>query len=131
MPFFELGGMIYETTYRGTTKGLDNLPRVRSRPTITTSSSVRATIIAPKENEVQQSTETTTFKEDFVQGLSDEADWLKIRAGSTAVGTGVKIARAAAIVAMADGPLPVGDVIAAGILIGGGIYLLGSGMDWW
>ena len=47
------------------------------------------------------------------------------------VGTGVKIARAAAIAATVDGPLPVGDVIAAGILIGGGIYLIGDSMDWW
>ncbi|PWN73047.1 hypothetical protein CV717_29140, partial [Bacillus cereus] len=80
MPFYELGGMIFETTYRGTTKGLDNLPGVRSSPIISTHSSVRASITAPKESpQIQQTTETTTFKEDFVGGLKDEADWLKIR----------------------------------------------------
>jgi hypothetical protein len=131
MPFYEIGGMIFETTYRGTTKGLDNLRGSGSISPITTDIVVKQQQVTSSEGnpEIQQT--SSTFKEDFKEGLQFEADWLKIRAGSTAIGTGVKIGRAAAIVAMADGPLPIGDVIAAGILVAGGVYLLGSGMDWW
>ena len=131
MPFFEIGGMVYETTYGGRTKGLANFSRARPNAVTSTSSSGRTAMIAPKEDPAVQEPKKSTFKQDFKEGLKDEADWLKIRAGSTAVGTGVKIGRAAAVVALADGPLPVGDIIAAGILVGGGIYLIGSGMDWW
>jgi len=118
--------MIYETDYRSTKKGLDTLFRTRSGSAITTDNVV-------KQQQVTSSDEqkSSTFKEDFKEGLKDEADFWKIRAGSSAIGTGVKIGRAAAVVAMADGPLPIGDVIAAGILVAGGVYLLGSGMEWW
>ena len=52
-----------------------------------------------------------------------------IRAGATSVGTGVKIARWALAASLADGPLPVGDIIAAGILIGGGAYMIYEGQQ--
>jgi hypothetical protein len=124
MPYFEIGGMIYETTYRGQTKGLDPLPRTRSSTSASYSTAnLKQTEVAQPGQPQQTSTEPSVWKE--------EADFWKVRAGSGAVGTGVKLGRAAAVIAMADGPLPVGDVIAAGILIGGGIYLIGSGMDWW
>jgi hypothetical protein len=53
----------------------------------------------------------------------------KVRGGATSVGTGIKIARWAMLAAAADGPLPIGDVIAAGILIGGGAYMIHEGMQ--
>jgi hypothetical protein len=53
----------------------------------------------------------------------------KVRAGSTSVATGLKIARWAMVAAAADGPLPIGDVIAAGILLGGGAYMIHEGMQ--
>jgi hypothetical protein len=123
--------MVYETTYGGRSKGLANLSGSRPNAVTSTTSSGRTAMIAPKQDPAVQGPPKSTFKEDFKEGLKEEADWIKIRAGSTAIGTGAKIARAAAIVALADGPLPIGDIIAAGILVGGGIYLLGSGMDWW
>ena len=51
----------------------------------------------------------------------------KIRAGGSAVSTGGAIARWALVAAAADGPLPIGDIVAAGILIGGGAYLIHQG----
>lgn len=124
MPFFEIGGIIYETTYRGQTKGLDPLPGARSGTTTShsTANLKRSDLERPGQPQ-KTSVSPNVWKE--------EADFWKVRAGSGAVGTGVKLGRAAAVIAMADGPLPIGDVIAAGILIGGGIYLIGSGMDWW
>lgn len=53
----------------------------------------------------------------------------KVRGGTTSVATGIKIARWAMVAAAADGPLPIGDVIAAGILIGGGAYMIHEGMQ--
>ena len=53
----------------------------------------------------------------------------KVRGGSSAVGTGLTIARWAMVAAAADGPLPIGDVVAAGILIGGGAYMIHEGMQ--
>ena len=50
-----------------------------------------------------------------------------VRAGGSAISTGGAIARWALVAAAADGPLPIGDVIAAGILIGGGAYLVHEG----
>lgn len=132
MPFFEIGGMIYETTYRGQTKGLAALHGTRPMSTSSYSAATMKIVTTqPSPTPQVQEKSKSTFTEDFKEGLQDEADYYKVRAGSTAIGTGVKIGRAAAVVAMADGPLPVGDVIAAGILIGGGIYLIGSGLDWW
>ena len=108
MPFFEIGGMIYETTYRGTTKGLDSLSRTRSSSDSTHRSTTVDKIVKNQEQQPDiQETSTSIWK--------DEGDFWKGRAGTAAVGTGVKIARAAAIAATVDGPLPVGDVIAAGI----------------
>ena len=49
----------------------------------------------------------------------------KTRSGFRAVGRGVAIA---ATLAAADGPLPFGDVLAAGFLIGGGTYMAYSGV---
>ncbi len=49
----------------------------------------------------------------------------KTRTGFRAVGRGVAIA---ATLAAADGPLPFGDVLAAGFLIGGGAYMAYSGV---
>ena len=123
LPFFEIGGMIYETTYRGTTKGLDSLSRVGSRTDSThRSNTLEKMYNQEAEPEIQES-QTSIWK--------DEGDFGKEEQVLLPVGTGVKIARAAAIAATVDGPLPVGDVIAAGILIGGGIYLIGDSMDWW
>jgi hypothetical protein len=125
LPFFEIGGMIFETTYRGTTKGLDSLSGVGPRTDSTYRTNTLDKIVGNRElvePEIQES-QTSIWK--------DEGDFWKGRAGAASVGTGVKIARAAAIAATVDGPLPVGDVIAAGILIGGGIYLIGDSMDWW
>ncbi len=51
----------------------------------------------------------------------------KIRGGGTAISTGANIARWALVAAAADGPLPIGDIIAAGILIGGGAYMVHEG----
>ncbi|AXH79522.1 MAG: putative secreted protein [Circular genetic element sp.] len=51
----------------------------------------------------------------------------KIRAGGSAISTGGAIARWALVAAAADGPLPIGDIIAAGILIGGGAYMVHEG----
>lgn len=124
MPFFEIGGMIHETTYGGETKGLDNLSRSRSNTDITN----RATLV---ETIVENHVENPDIQETTSSVWKDEGDFWKGRAGATATGTGIKIARAALIAASVDGPLPVGDVIAAGILIGGGIYLIGDSMDWW
>jgi len=124
LPFFEIGGMIYETTYRGTTKGLDSISRTRSSTDSDHRPNTLEKIVDNQESEpVIQQSQTSIWK--------DEGDFWKGRAGAASVGTGVKIARAAAIAATVDGPLPVGDVIAAGILIGGGIYLIGDSMDWW
>ena len=53
----------------------------------------------------------------------------KVRGGSTAVSTGLTIARWAMLAAASDGPLPIGDVVAAGILIGGGAYMIHEGMQ--
>jgi len=131
LPFYEIGGMIYETDYRSTKKGLDTLFRTRSGSAITTDNVVKQQQVTSSEGNPEIQQKSSTFKEDFKEGLKDETDFWKIRAGSSAIGTGVKIGRAAAVVAMADGPLPIGDVIAAGILVAGGVYLLGSGMEWW
>ena len=120
MPFFEIGGMIYETTYRGTTQGLDNLSRTRS-DTVTTNRSSLVDKIVERGNPSPEVQETSDGFGEFI----------KARAGAMSVVTGSKIARAAVISASLDGPLPVGDVIAAGILIGGGLYLIGDSMDWW
>ena len=120
MPFFEIGGMIYETTYRGTTKGLDNISRTRFDTVTTNRPSVVGKIVE------------RGHKTAVVQETSDGfGDFIKARGGVMSVVTGSKIARAAVIAASLDGPLPVGDVIAAGILIGGGLYLVGDSMDWW
>ncbi|AXQ65517.1 MAG: putative secreted protein [Circular genetic element sp.] len=51
----------------------------------------------------------------------------KIRAGGSAISTGGAIARWALVAAAADGPLPIGDIVAAGILIGGGAYMVHEG----
>lgn len=124
MPFFEIGGVIYETTYRGTTKGLDPVLGTRSSIDSDHRSNTLEKIVSKQESEpASRQSQTSIWK--------DEGDFWKGRAGAASVGTGVKIARAAAIAATVDGPLPVGDVIAAGILIGGGIYLIGDSMDWW
>ena len=48
----------------------------------------------------------------------------KVRQGTKTVGRGLAIA---ATLAAIDGPLPFGDVLAAGFLIGGGSYLIYSG----
>jgi len=48
----------------------------------------------------------------------------KTRGGLRAVGRGLTIA---ATLAAMDGPLPFGDVLAAGFLIGGGAYMAYSG----
>ena len=120
MPYFEIGGMIYETSYRGTTKGLDNLSRSRSN-TVTTN---RSSLIGKIVERGNASPEVQERSDGF-------GDFLKARGGAMSVVTGSKIARGALIAASLDGPLPVGDVIAAGILIGGGIYLIGDSMDWW
>ena len=48
----------------------------------------------------------------------------KVRQGTKTVGRGIAIA---ATLAAMDGPLPFGDVLAAGFLIGGGSYLIYSG----
>lgn len=37
----------------------------------------------------------------------------------------------AAVLATADGPLPFGDALAVGVLVGAGIYGLGNSFDWW
>lgn len=124
MPFFEIGGMIYETTYRGKTKGLVDV----SGPRFGTDSTHRSATV---ETVVKNQLREPAIQESSSSVWKDEGDFWKGRAGVTSVGTGVKIARAAAIAATVDGPLPVGDVIAAGILIGGGIYLIGDSMDWW
>ena len=130
MPFFEIGGMIYETTYRGKTKGLDPVLRTGSdttsdNSTSTLSNAMMKKLVRDKQPELpgEDSESPSIWK--------DEWDFWQTRAGSASVGTGVKIGRAALAISLADGPLPVGDVIAAGFLIGGGIYLIGSGMDWW
>jgi len=124
LPFYEIGGMIYETNYRGTKKRLDTLFRTRSSTDSAHRSNTLEKIVDNKESEpVTQQSQIVIWK--------DEGDFWKGRTGAASVSTGVKIARAAAIAAAADGPIPVGDVIAAGILIGGGIYLIGDSMDWW
>lgn len=48
----------------------------------------------------------------------------KVRGGVKTVGRGIAIA---ATLAAMDGPLPFGDVLAAGFLIGGGSYMVYSG----
>jgi len=49
----------------------------------------------------------------------------KARQGTRTIGRGLAIAGALAAI---DGPLPFGDVLAAGFLIGGGAYLTYSGV---
>jgi len=51
----------------------------------------------------------------------------KVRAGGSSISTGAAIARWALAASLADGPLPFGDIVAAGILIGGGAYLVHEG----
>ncbi len=50
----------------------------------------------------------------------------KARTGLAAGGTGAKVLRAAVILAAADGPLPIGELIAAGLLLGAGGYMIYS-----
>jgi len=49
----------------------------------------------------------------------------KLRTGTRSIGRGLTIA---ATLAAMDGPLPIGDALAAGFLIGGGTYLAYSGI---
>jgi len=51
----------------------------------------------------------------------------KVRAGGSSISTGAAIARWALAASLADGPLPFGDIVAAGILIGGGAYMVHEG----
>ena len=48
----------------------------------------------------------------------------KIKTGGQMIKRGIGIAIALAAI---DGPLPIGDVLAAGFLLGGGLFLAGSG----
>ncbi len=53
-----------------------------------------------------------------------------IRGGQKAKGGAMSVRRGlaiAAVLAAADGPLPIGDALAAGFLIGGGAYMIYSG----
>ncbi len=67
-----------------------------------------------------------TGKEDY-SAMRASRGVSKVRGGGTAISTGGNIARWALVAAAADGPLPVGDIIAAGILIGGGLYFVHEG----
>lgn len=49
----------------------------------------------------------------------------KVRSGGRSIARGLTIA---ATLAAIDGPLPFGDVLAAGVLIGGGTYMAYSGV---
>jgi len=49
----------------------------------------------------------------------------KVRTGGRSIARGLTIA---ATLAAMDGPLPFGDVLAAGLLIGGGTYIAYSGV---
>jgi len=75
---------------------------------------------------------------EILQGLLEEAGYdydlsqaqtgfQKVRVGSTSLTTGGQVLRAALVLAAADGPLPIGDFIAAGLLLGAGGYLIYDG----
>lgn len=75
---------------------------------------------------------------EIVQNLLEEAGYSyslqsahtgfqKVRVGSTSITTGGQVLRAALVLAAADGPLPIGDFIAAGLLLGAGGYLIYDG----
>ena len=49
----------------------------------------------------------------------------KARSGTRAIARGLTIA---ATLAAADGPLPFGDILAVGVLVGGGAYMTYSGV---
>ena len=50
----------------------------------------------------------------------------KAKTGIAVGSRGAKVLRAAVILAAADGPLPIGDFIAAGLLLGAGGYMIYS-----
>lgn len=64
--------------------------------------------------------------------LGDSYDFKKgVQGGTKIRGGGISVARGfglAATLAAADGPLPFGDVLAAGLLIGGGSYMVYTGV---
>ena len=64
--------------------------------------------------------------------LGDSYDFKKgIQGGTRIRGGGISVARGlglAATLAAIDGPLPFGDVLAAGLLIGGGSYMVYTGV---
>ena len=72
---------------------------------------------------------------EILQGLLEEGydlsqaqtGFQKVRVGSTSLTTGGQVLRAALVLAAADGPLPIGDFIAAGLLLGAGGYLIYDG----
>ena len=52
----------------------------------------------------------------------------KARTGGAVAIKGAKMLRVAVLLAAADGPLPIGDFIAAGLLLGTGGYMIYHGM---
>jgi len=112
--FFEIGGTVIESMM--SSEGTPSTrPVVRPRQM---KQAERAAITAVQE--------LTGTEYDVARGVRGTRN---IRTGATSVGTGLKIARWALAASLADGPLPVGDIIAAGILIGGGAYMIYEGQQ--
>jgi len=116
--YFEIGGKLVEcATYQGDAnqpeffKPMDELGVMAADVGL----GVAAKLVA-----------SATGKEDY-DAMRASTGFSKVRGGGTAISTGANIARWALVAAAADGPLPVGDVIAAGILIGGGAYFVYEG----
>ena len=111
--FFEIGGTVVESYNES--EGRQQRPVIKRKMM---KSAEKATIEAVQEIIGPKDTY------DVARGVRGSRN---VRTGATSVGTGLKIARWAAAAALADGPLPVGDMIAAGILIAGGAYMIYDG----
>ncbi|AXH78864.1 MAG: putative secreted protein [Circular genetic element sp.] len=113
--FFEIGGQIIESTVGDPTPGQGVSSGVQRKI------DKRMTKMARKEF-YKGIDSVTPDGLPSIQALAYETKKMKTGGSMMKRGLGIAITLAAM-----DGPLPVGDVLAAGFLLGGGLFLAGSG----
>lgn len=114
--FFEIGGQIIESTVGDPTPGQGVSSGVQRKI------DKRMTKMARKE--LYKGIDTMTPQgAPSIQTLVKETG--KVKTGGRMIARGLGIAGTLAAI---DGPLPVGDVLAVGFLVGGGLFLAGSGI---
>lgn len=110
--YFEIGGKIVECVLDG--------PTATGTPSSTRTKADKA-MLKRAHQEFVSAVDQQIPGYDVKKGISGAK---KGKAGTAMVRRGVSIAF---VIAAADGPLPIGDAVAAAFLIGGGTYMIYSG----